>query len=67
MIGGNVTNDFLDNLAAQQYQKMHQPKKIRLTPQTFIDMNEEFERNGDRIRVNIPTQKAIDKWIGETK
>tara|TARA_Y100000289_G_scaffold18668_1_gene17946 strand:- start:467 stop:655 length:189 start_codon:yes stop_codon:yes gene_type:complete len=62
-----VTNDFLDNLAAQQYQKMHQPKKIRLTPQTFIDMNEEFERNGDRIRVNIPTQKAIDKWIGETK
>ena len=62
-----MTNDFLDNLAAQQYQKMHQPKKIRLTPQTFIDMNEEFERNGDRIRVNIPTQKAIDKWIGETK
>ena len=23
MIGGNVTNDFLDNLAAQQYRKTH--------------------------------------------
>ena len=26
MIGGNVTNDFLDNLAAEQYRKMHKKK-----------------------------------------
>ena len=26
-IGDNVTNDFLDNLAAEQYQKMHKEKE----------------------------------------
>tara|TARA_B100000902_G_scaffold28563_1_gene34342 strand:- start:1129 stop:1398 length:270 start_codon:yes stop_codon:yes gene_type:complete len=57
-----VTNDFLDNLGANQYRKMHQPKKIKLTPQTYIDMNEEFEQNGDRVRIEVPTQEAIDKW-----
>jgi|TARA_B100000900_G_scaffold304189_1_gene262801 hypothetical protein len=55
-------NDFLDNLGANQYRKMHQPKKIKLTPQTFIDMNEEFSEKGDRVRVNVPTQEEIDKW-----
>ena len=25
--GGNVTNDFLDNLAAEQYRKMHNKKE----------------------------------------
>ena len=29
MIGGNVTNDFLDNLAANQYQKMFPVKNPR--------------------------------------
>ena len=27
MIGDNVTNDFLDNLAAEQYRKMHKKKE----------------------------------------
>ena len=27
MIGDNVTNDFLDNLAAEQYRKMHNKKE----------------------------------------
>ena len=30
MIGGNVTNDFLDNLAAEQYRKMHKKKELDL-------------------------------------
>jgi hypothetical protein len=30
MTGGNVTNDFLDNLAAEQYRKMHKKKKQEL-------------------------------------
>jgi len=63
MIGGNVTNDFLDNLAANQYQKMHQPKKIKITPQTYIDMNKEFEEEGTAVRIEVPTQEAIDKWL----
>jgi hypothetical protein len=62
MIGGNVTNDFLDNLGANQYQKMHQSKKIKLTPQTYIDMNKEFEEEGTMVRIEVPTQEQIDKW-----
>jgi len=62
MIGGNVTNDFLDNLGANQYQKMHQSKKIKLTPQTYIDMNKEFEEEGTMIVIEVPTQEQIDKW-----
>ncbi len=57
-----MTNDFLDNLGAHQYQKMHKPKGVKITPQTYIDMNEEFERNGDMIRIDIPTQEQIDEW-----
>ena len=60
--GGNVTNDFLDNLAANQYLKMHQPKKMRITPQTYIDMNKEFEEEGTAVRIEVPTQEEIDKW-----
>ena len=30
MIGDNVTNDFLDNLAAEQYRKMHKKKELDL-------------------------------------
>jgi len=55
-------NDFLDNLGAHQYQKMHKPKEVKITPQTYIDMNKEFEHNGDMIRINIPTQEQIDEW-----
>jgi len=57
-----VTNDFLDNLGANQYQKMHQPKK-NITPQTYIDMNKEFEEEGTAVRIVVPTQEAIDKWL----
>tara|TARA_B100000902_G_C26729327_1_gene630606 strand:+ start:319 stop:582 length:264 start_codon:yes stop_codon:yes gene_type:complete len=55
-------NDFLDNLGAEQHRKIDQPKKIRRTPQTFIDMNEEFERENTPLRLVIPTQEQIDKW-----
>ena len=30
MTGGNVINDFLDNLAAEQYRKMHKKKELDL-------------------------------------
>tara|TARA_B100001063_G_C16600874_1_gene470642 strand:- start:483 stop:632 length:150 start_codon:yes stop_codon:yes gene_type:complete len=42
-------NDFLDNLAAHQYQKMHQPKEIKLTPQTYIDINNEMEESRTKL------------------
>jgi len=44
-------------------EQMTGDKGIKITPQTYIDMNEEFERNGDRVRVEVPTQEAINKWL----
>ena len=37
-------------------------KKIKITPQTYIDMNKEFEEEGTPFRITIPTQEAIDEW-----
>jgi len=62
-----MNNDFLDNLGAEQYLKMHQPKKIKITPKTYEDMNEEFVRDGTAVRITIPTQEAIDKWLAASK
>ena len=61
-IGGNVTNDFLDNLANHQYQKMHKNEYEKITPETYKKMNKEFEEDGTAFRVTIPTQKEIDEW-----
>ncbi len=37
-------------------------KKINITPQTYIDMNEEFVEENIPFRIAVPTQEAIDKW-----
>ena len=37
-------------------------KKIEITPQTYIDMNKEFEEDDIPFRIAIPTQEVIDKW-----
>ena len=64
-IGGNVTNDFLDNLGADQYQKMHNKKVTefdKITPETYEKMNKEFVEEGTMVRIEVPTQEQIDKW-----
>ena len=38
-------------------------KGIKITPQTYIDMNKEFEEEGTMVRIEVPTQEAIDKWL----
>lgn len=35
---------------------------IEITPQTYIDMNKEFEEEEIPFRFAVPTQEAIDKW-----
>lgn len=35
--------------------------EFKTTPQTYIDMNKEFEEDGTPFRIAIPTQEAIDK------
>lgn len=34
----------------------------KITPQTYIDMNEEFIRDGTMVRIVVPTQEQIDSW-----
>ena len=34
----------------------------KITPQTYIDMNKEFEEEGTMVRIAVPTQEEIDKW-----
>ncbi|MAD25420.1 MAG: hypothetical protein CMO44_14760 [Verrucomicrobiales bacterium] len=41
---------------------MHKPKQVKITPQTYIDMNKEFEEEDYPFRIAVPTQEAIDKW-----
>ena len=35
----------------------------RITPETYEEMNREFEEEGLAFRINVPTQEQIDKWI----
>ena len=37
-------------------------KEIKITPETFVEMNKEFEREGTRVTINVPTQEEIDIW-----
>ena len=36
--------------------------EIKITPQTYIDMNKEFEEDDIPFRITVPTQEAIDEW-----
>ena len=36
----------------------------KITPETYIKMNEEFEREGTPIRIIVPTQEQIDNLNG---
>ena len=73
-----MTNDFLDNLGAEQYRKMHKEtdditvnmdggvggswKVNKITPETYEKMNKEFEEEGTAFRIIVPTQEQIDEW-----
>ena len=35
--------------------------EFKITPQTYIDMNKEFEEDGTPFIISIPTQKQIDE------
>ena len=34
----------------------------KITPQTYIDMNKEFEEDDIAFRITVPTQEQIDAW-----
>lgn len=35
---------------------------IKITPETYEEMNKEFEEEGLAFRLTIPTQEQIDAW-----
>ena len=41
-------------------------KKVEITPQTYIDMNEEFIKDDIPFEIAVPTQEEIDKWQNAT-
>ena len=38
---------------------------FNITPQTYIDMNKEFEEEGIPFEIAIPTQEKLDKWLNQ--
>ena len=40
--------------------------EFKITPQTYIDMNKEFEEEGTAFTIAVPTQEAIDKHRSAT-
>ena len=39
----------------------------KITPETYENMNKEFEEENTPFRIVIPTQEEIDKWLGDSK
>lgn len=39
---------------------------IKITPETYEEMNKEFEEEGLAFRITVPTQEEIDKWQNTT-
>ena len=35
---------------------------IKITPETYEEMNEDFEKEDLPFRIEVPTQEQINKW-----
>ena len=40
---------------------------IKITPDTYKQMNDEFKKENLPFRIEVPTQEQIDKWIAFSK
>tara|TARA_B100001094_G_scaffold189307_1_gene183488 strand:- start:68 stop:202 length:135 start_codon:yes stop_codon:yes gene_type:complete len=40
---------------------------IKLTPETYEEMNKTFEEEGTPLRIDVPTQERIDDWQNTSK
>jgi len=38
-------------------------KEPEITPEIYEEMNREFEEEGTMVRIEVPTQEGIDKWL----
>ena len=39
--------------------------ELNITPQTYIDMNKEFVKDGIPFEIAVPTQEKIDEWLNQ--
>ena len=51
LIGFNVTNQMIGGNVTE-----------KITPETYEEMNREFEEEGLAFRIIVPTQEEIDEW-----
>ena len=52
LIGFNVINPMIGGNVTE-----------KITPETYIKMNEEFEEEGMAFRIEVPTQEEIDRYF----
>ena len=56
LIGFNVTNLMIGDNVIE-----------KITPETYEEMNKEFEEENLAFRIIIPTQEQIDDWLEKCK
>lgn len=42
--------------------RLYMSNEIKITPETYEEMNKEFEEQKLAFRIEVPTQKQIDDW-----
>ena len=57
--GDNVTDDIIVNMDGGVGGSW---KVNKITPETYEEMNKEFEEEGTAFRIIVPTQEQIDEW-----
>jgi hypothetical protein len=61
MIGGNVTEDPRERIE-RLWEEALAEEREKITPETYKNMNKEFEEEGIAFRIKVPTQEEIDDW-----
>ncbi len=59
-------HDFLDNLGNDIWRSSDKKKRNEITPETYKEMNKEFEEEELAFRIEVPTQEQIDEWMSRS-
>tara|TARA_B100000282_G_scaffold245113_1_gene188300 strand:+ start:200 stop:382 length:183 start_codon:yes stop_codon:yes gene_type:complete len=59
-------HDFLDNLGNDIWRSSDKKKRNEITPETYEEMNKEFEEQELTFRIKVPTQEQIDEWMSRS-
>ena len=59
-------HDFLDNLGNDIWRSSDKKKRDEITPETYEEMNKEFQEKELAFRIKVPTQEQIDEWMSRS-